>query len=121
MVSTVNVTGKRTAKKELFAAPFFLEADGNAISREKVKDNATFVVPPIVAAKVGDTLEIYSPAEDGVWYSDLELEEEHLGKSLGFTVLAFHFEVTQWVEAYYILKQKDGSLISDVSRYEVTD
>ncbi|WP_322846803.1 hypothetical protein [Pseudomonas sp. B33.4] len=113
--------GKRTTKKDQLQAPHFSEAVGNVISREKTKNGATFVVPVIPQARAGDTLDVYSDTEEGLWSSRLQLSELHLGKPLEFRVLAFHFNNTEWADAFYVLVQGDAEFFSAKRMYEVTD
>jgi len=114
-------TGKRTPKKELLPPPYFSQADGTIISRENIKNGATFVVPPIAQAKAGDRLSLFSYAEESGFSTTLELSEQHLGKPLQFNVLAIHFVNTDWVDASYVLKQGESENLSNKSMYKVTD
>ncbi|UST82907.1 hypothetical protein [Pseudomonas siliginis] len=117
----IQTEGKRTLKKDQLQPPLFSEAVGTVISRAKIKNGVTFVVPPISQAKVGDILDIYSDTETGLWSSRLQLSELHLGKSLEFRVLAFHFDDTDWANAYYVLTQGGAQFVSEMSQYKVTD
>lgn len=117
----IQTEGKRTPKKDQLEPPLFSEAVGTVISRAKIKNGATFVVPPIPQARVGDTLDIYSDTRTMLWSSRLKLSEFHLGKPLEFRIPASHFDETDWADASYVLTQGDAEFVSVTSLYKVTD
>ncbi|GLH39007.1 hypothetical protein [Pseudomonas moraviensis] len=117
----IQTEGKRTPKKDQLEPPLFSEAVGTVISRAKIKNGATFVVPPIPQARAGDVLDVYSETLEWLWSSRLTLSAMHPGKPLEFKVQAAHFNNTDWADAFYVLRQGDANFISQKSIYEVTD
>ncbi|HWH85858.1 MAG TPA: hypothetical protein VNV36_03690 [Pseudomonas sp.] len=117
----IQTEGKHTPKKDQLEAPMFSEAVGSVIYRDKIKNGATFVVPPIDQARAGDTLDVYSDTKGSFWSSRLQLSELHLGKPLEFKVQAFHFDNTDWADASYVLTQGGNDFPSQKSTYDVKD
>lgn len=97
-----------------------LQAKGEVISRNDVKNGGTLQVPVIDHAKVGDKLTAIVDG-NGSFYGTVTYNEENLGKTLDFKVLNVLFSEGETITTRYILEQGGDSFPSPDKKYSLID